>query len=89
MALEGNQIEQRSARISGDDSLRFLLNRVAVLSRHFTNSESVRYKFSLYQNACIKLGTWCISNKTRAVKRNWALCTQQLRRKKSTELGTP
>lgn len=64
MALKGNQMEQRSARISGDDSLRFLLNRVAVLSWHFKNSESVRYKFSLYQNACIKLRTLCVSNKT-------------------------
>lgn len=48
MHLKGNQIEQSSARISGDDSLRFLLNRVAVFSRHFKNSESVRYKFSSY-----------------------------------------
>lgn len=64
MYLKGNQIEQSSARISGDDSLRVLLNRVAVLSRHFKNSESVRYKFSSYQNACIKLRTLCISNQT-------------------------
>lgn len=48
MHLKGNQIEQSSTRISGDDSLRFLLNRVAVFSRHFKNSESVRYKFSSY-----------------------------------------
>lgn len=64
MAFKGNQREQTSARVSGDDFLRFLLNRVAVLSRHFKNSESVRYKFSLYQNACIKLRILCISKKT-------------------------
>lgn len=64
MVFQGDQIEWSCARILGDDSVRFLLSRVAVLSGRLKNSESARYEFSSYQNACNKLRTLCISSQT-------------------------
>lgn len=57
-------MEHRSARISGAGSSRLLLNGVALLSRHFKNSESLRYKSTLYKNACIQVQAFRIANKT-------------------------